>query len=313
MTPPDHHAHDHAHPPGGGHVHAPKTFGKAFALGVALNLGFVIVEAIFGVISNSTALIADAGHNLGDVFGLLVAWVAVGLSGKAPTAQFTWGLRGSSILAALFNAMFLLVAVGAIGWEALLRFANPEPVGGGAVIVVATAGIAINGFTAWLFASGRDADINIRGAFLHMAADAAVSAGVVLGAVVILSTGWLWVDPLSSLLICVVILWSTWDLLRSSVQMALGAVPQGVDAAKVRDFLTTRPGVTQIHDLHIWPISTTETALSCHLVMTGGHPGDAFLLQTAHALQHDFAIGHATLQIEISADNACALAPATVV
>lgn len=304
-----HGGHDEGH----GHSHAPKSFGLAFAVGVALNTAFVVVEAIFGVIGNSTALLADAAHNLSDVLGLLVAWAAVGLSRRPPTARFTYGLRGSSILAALFNAMFLLVAVGGIGWEAVQRIGQPEPVAEMTVIVVALIGIAINGGTALLFASGRKGDINIHGAFLHMAADAAVSAGVVIAAIIILYTGWFWIDPAVSLLICVVILWGTWGLLKASMQMSLDAVPAGIDPLAVRSFLEERPGVAGLHDLHIWPMSTTETALTCHLVMPGGHPGDGFILETARELQHQFRIGHSTVQIETSMATACTLAPEEVV
>jgi cobalt-zinc-cadmium efflux system protein len=307
-------AHDeHDHAQGHLHAHAPKSFGFAFAIGVSLNASFVLVEAIFGVIGNSTALLADAAHNLGDVLGLLVAWAAVNLSRRPPTARFTYGLRGSSILAALFNAMILLVAVGGIGWEAVQRIGQPEPVAEMTVIVVALVGIAINGGTALLFVAGRKDDINIQGAFLHMAADAAVSVGVVIAAIIILYTGWFWIDPAVSLVICVVILWGTWGLLKASMQMSLDAVPAGIDPLAVRSFLETRPGVTELHDLHIWPMSTTETALTCHLVMPGGHPGDAFILATARELQHQFRIGHTTLQIETSMATACSLAPEEVV
>lgn len=298
---------------GHNHDHAPKSFGFAFAIGMALNLAFVIVEVTFGVISNSTALLADAAHNLSDVLGLVVAWAAIGLSKREPTARFTYGFRASSILAALFNAMFLLVAVGGIAWEAVQRLGNPEPVAGVTVIVVAVAGIAINGFTAWLFAAGRKDDINIQGAFLHMAADAAVSAGVVIAAIVILYTSWHWIDPLVSLAICAVILWSTWGLLASSVRMSLNAVPSSIDPSEVRKFLERRPGVSQIHDLHIWPMSTTEIALTCHVVIPEGHPGDAFLMEMAHELEHRFKIVHTTIQVETNAETACALAPDEVV
>jgi cobalt-zinc-cadmium efflux system protein len=297
---------DHAH---AGDSHAPAEFGYAFGLGIGLNLVFVAIEALFGVWSNSTALIADAGHNLSDVLGLVVAWVAVLLSRRPPSARFTYGLRGSSILAALFNALFLLVAVGAIAWEAIGRIAEPRPVAGATVMVVAAVGILINGGSALLFAGGRKSDINIRGAFLHLAADAGVSAGVVLAGVVILLTGWQWLDPAVSLAICLIIVWSTWGLLSDAVKLSLAAVPEGVDAAAVRTFLAALPGVTRLHDLHIWPLSTTETALSCHLVMPGGHPGDAFLLDAAHELARRFEIGHATLQIEVSEETACRLAP----
>ena len=306
-----HDGHEHAH--GHSHTHSPKSFGFAFAVGVALNTAFVVLEAIFGVIGNSTALLADAAHNLSDVLGLLVAWAAAGLSRRPPTARFTYGLRGSSILAALFNAMFLLVAIGGIGWEAVQRISQPEPVAEMTVIVVALVGIAINGGTAWLFVSGRKDDINIQGAFLHMAADAAVSAGIVIAATIILYTGWLWIDPAVSLVICVVFLWGTWGLLKASTQMSLDAVPAGIDPAAVRTFLQARPGVVEVHDLHIWPMSTTETALTCHLVMPSGHPGDHFILETAHELQHRFKIGHSTMQIETSMATGCTLASEEVV
>lgn len=303
------HTHGHDY----GHSHTPKSFGSAFAIGFVLNTGFVIVEAIFGILGNSTALLADAAHNLSDVLGLLVAWAAVGLSKRRPSDRFTYGLRGSSILAALFNAMFLLVAVGAIAWEAVWRFQNPAPVVGGMVIAVALVGIAINGFTAWLFASGRKDDLNIEGAFLHMAADAAVSAGVVIAAAIIMATGWLWVDPAVSLAICVVILWSTWGLLKNSVRLSLAGVPPGIRTDEVRAFIAARPGVAEIHDLHIWSMSTSEVALTCHAVMPAGHPGDGFLRELCHDLEYRFGIGHATIQIEMSRESGCALAPDHVV
>lgn len=256
---------------------------------------------------------ADAGHNLSDVFGLLVAWAASIASKRAPSGRFTYGLRGSSILAALLNAVFLLVATGAIGWESIQRFRDPEPVAGYTVMVVATIGILVNGATALLFARGRKGDINIQGAFLHMAGDAAVSAGVVISAALILWTGRLWLDPAMSLVICAVILWSTWGLLRSSVGMSLSAVPEGVELGAVHSFLADRPGVAAIHDLHVWPISTTETAMTCHLVMPAGHPGDDFLMEAARVLKKRYKISHATLQIEIDENSACALAPDSVV
>ena len=234
----DHHGHDHGehgHSHGAGHVHAPASFGSAFAIGIALNAGFVIVEVAYGVLGHSVALFADAGHNLGDVLGLLVAWVASVLVKRAPSARFTYGLRGSSILAALFNAIFLLLTIGGISWEAIQRLGRPEPVSGGTVMLVAAIGIAINGVCAWLFASGRKGDLNLRGAFAHMAADAVVSAGVVAAGLVILLTGWLWLDPLVSLAINAVIVWGTWGLLRDSVGMSLAAVPSEIDPAKVRD------------------------------------------------------------------------------
>jgi cobalt-zinc-cadmium efflux system protein len=309
-------AHDehagHAHGPGG-HVHAPASFGTAFAIGIGLNTAFVIAEGLFGYASNSVALVADAGHNLSDVLGLVVAWVAMVLSKRAPSARFTYGLRGSSILAALFNAVFLLVAVGAIAWEAVLRLLHPEPVAGLTVIVVAAAGIVVNGITAWLFASGRKGDLNIRGAYLHMAADAAVSAGVVIAGVIILFTGWTWLDPATSLIVSAVIVWGTWSLLRDSMAMSLNAVPQGIDPGAVRIYLENCDGVVEVHDLHIWPMSTTEVALTCHMVIPAGRPGDAFLMQIAHHLEKTFGIQHATLQVETEPHLPCALAPDHVV
>ncbi|GJD74502.1 cation diffusion facilitator family transporter [Methylobacterium sp. J-043] len=314
----DHAGHDHSqahagHAHGPGHSHAPASFGKAFAIGIALNVGFVVVEATYGVLANSMALLADAGHNLSDVLGLVVAWVAMVLAKRAPSARYTYGMKGSSILAALFNAVFLLVAVGAIAWEAIQRFGEPAPVAGKTVMVVAAVGILVNGITAWLFASGAKGDINIKGAFLHMAADAAVSAGVVIAGLVILYTGWTWLDPVVSLAIVAVIVWSTWGLLRDSLTLSLAAVPPGIDPAAVRSHLEGLPGVTALHDLHIWAMSTTETCLTAHLIMPGGRPDDAFLMDAAGGIKKRFGIGHTTLQVETSADNACALAPDHVV
>lgn len=302
----------HNHGRAGGHGHAPASFGRAFALGVALNLGFVIVEAIFGIASHSVALLADAGHNASDVLALAVAWVATELVKRTPTARFTYGLRGSSILAALFNAVFLLVIVGAISWEAIRRLGAPEPVAGKTVMIVAALGIVVNGVTAWMFSGGKG-DINLRGAFVHMASDALVAAGVVVAGFVILLTGWLWVDPVVSLAVNAVIVVGTWDLLRDSLGMAMAAAPSDIDPAEVRALLAGRPGVESVHDLHIWPMSTTEVALTCHLVMPRGHPGDAFLHQLAEDLAKRFRIAHSTVQIEVDPDAACALAPDEVV
>jgi len=308
------HGHDHGHDHGSGHahVHAPANFGTAFAIGISLNTALVVAEAIYGYIGNSTALLADAGHNLSDVLGLVVAWCASIAARRAPSGRFTYGFRASTILAALANAVFLLVATGAIGWEAILRLREPEPVAGVTVMVVAGIGILINGFTAMLFARGRKDDINIEGAYLHMAADAAVSLGVVISAALIIWTGWLWLDPVTSLVICATILWSTTSLLRGSIDMSMAAAPKGTDIAAIKIFLLERPGVSGIHDLHVWPISTTETALTCHLVMPTG-AGDAFLMETAQMLRASFRIGHTTLQIETHPDNGCALAPDDVV
>jgi cobalt-zinc-cadmium efflux system protein len=309
--------HDHSHGGhahhGPGHAHGSSDFGRAFAIGIGLNVAFVAIELVYGVLANSVALIADAGHNLSDVLGLVVAWIAAALSRRPPSERYTYGLGGSSILAALFNAVLLLVAVGAIALEAVQRFFHPEPVASVTVMVVAAVGIGINGATAWLFASGRKGDLNIRGAFLHMIADAAVSAGVVVAAFVILLTGWVWLDPLTSLVISGVIVWGTWSLLRDSLAMSVSAVPGHIDPQAVRQYLKSCAGVSDVHDLHIWPMSTTETALTAHLVVPAGHPGDEFLAIAATELRRRFGIGHATLQIEISAETACHLAPDHVV
>ncbi|TAK47621.1 MAG: cation transporter [Xanthobacteraceae bacterium] len=306
MSDHDHH-HSHFHDAHGGHAHAPANFGRAFAIGIVLNTAFVAVEAGYGLISNSTALLADAGHNLSDVLGLALAWAASVLSRRAPTDRLTYGLRNTSILAALLNAILLLIACGAIALEAVQRLISPEPVASVTVMVVAAIGIVINGFTAWLFASGRKGDLNIRGAYLHMAADAAISAGVVAVGLAMLLTGWLWIDPLASLIIVAVIVWGTWGLLRESTAMSLAGVPAAVDPGAVRDYLSGLSGVASIHDLHIWPMSTTETALTAHLVIPAGHPGDAFLVETCRHLHDRFGIGHATLQIEINPAMACML------
>lgn len=307
----DDHAHDdHAHH---GHHHAPVDFGRAFLIGITLNTAFVGIESLYGYLANSTALLADAGHNLSDVLGLATAWIAAVLSKRAPTARYTYGLRNTSILAALANAVLLLIASGAILLEAVQRLIEPEPVKSLTIIVVAAIGILVNGATAWLFASGQKGDINIRGAYLHMMADAGVSAGVVIAGLIIMQTGWLWIDPLTSLAVVGVIVWSTWSLLRESTAMSLAAVPASINPAAVRAMLASRPGVSSIHDLHIWPMSTTETALTAHLVTPGGHPGDGFLVETCQLLQEHFRINHSTIQIEISEHSNCALAPDHVI
>ena len=271
-----------------------------------LNVGFVAVEAVYGLLSNSVALLADAGHNLSDVLGLLLAWGAATLSKRQPSANFTYGLRRSSILSALFNAVFLLVAIGAIAFEAIQRLGDPQPVAGGTVMAVASVGILVNGITAWLFARGGKHDLNIRGAYLHMAADAAVSAGVVVSGLLILQTGWLWIDSATSLIVVAVILVGTWGLLRRSVNMALDRVPEHIPPADVTDALAALPGVTRVHDLHIWSLSTTEVALTCHLVMPAGCPGDAFLREVSDLLHHRFRIGHSTIQVERAYIEQCA-------
>jgi cobalt-zinc-cadmium efflux system protein len=308
----DHDGHDHGHDHGT-HHHAPATFGLAFAVGIGLNAGFVVVEAVAGLLANSTALLADAGHNLGDVLGLIAAWVASRLAQARPSARYSYGLRSSSILAALTNGVVLMLATGAIGWEATMRLAAPQPLQSSTVVMVASLGILINGVTAWLFARGASQDLNIRGAFLHMTADAAVSAGVVLAAALIPLTGWLWLDPVAGLLICAVIVASTWGLLRDALAMSMNAAPAWIDPDRVRAHLLEQPGVIGLHDLHIWPMSTTEVALTCHLVMPDPPRSDAFLLSLAASLASVFRIGHPTIQIETSADGGCHLAPDEVV
>ncbi len=301
----DGHAHGgHGHGHGGlGHVHAPASFGRAFAVGIALNVAFVAVEVVYGLASHSVALLADGGHNLSDVLGLAVAWAGTILAKRPPSARFSYGLGGSSILAALFNAVFLLVVVGALSLEAIQRLGDPPPVAGGTVMVVAAIGIVLNGGCALLFASGRKGDLNIRGAFMHMLADALVSAGVVAAGLVILLTGWNRLDPVVSLAINAVIVWGTWSLLTGSLSMSLNGVPPGIDVAAVSAFLVRLPGVSALHDLHVWPLSTTRNALTCHLVVPAGHPGDEFLRGAATDLERRFGISHATLQVEADADR----------
>ena len=294
------HSHSHQHEAGHGHSHAPADFGNAFLIGIVLNTAFVAIEATYGWLSGSMALIADAGHNLSDVLALMLAWAASVAAKRPPTDRFTYGYKSSTILAALANAALLLIAVGAILYETIARMAEPAPVEGMTMVVVAGIGIAINTGTALLFLRGRENDLNIRGAFLHMAADALVSLGVVIAGVAILWTGAVWIDPAVSLLIVLVIAWGTWGLLKDSVKMSLLAVPRGISESAVRGYLTGLPGVEAVHDLHIWPMSTTETALTAHLVMPGGHPGDAFLREIAEELEHHHRIGHTTVQVEIS-------------
>ncbi len=295
-------AHSHSH--GHEHAHGPANHGRAFAVGVVLNSAFVVVEATFGFLSGSMALVADAGHNLSDVLALLIAWGASIAARQPPSARFTWGLKSSTILAALANAMLLLIAIGAISFETVHRLFDPVEPQGETMIWVAGLGIVINTATALMFMRGRAHDINIRGAFLHMAADALVSLGVVLAGVAILLTGAHWIDPVTSLVIVAVIGWGTWSLLRDSVKLALHGVPDSVDEAAVRAFLSGLSGVASVHDLHIWPMSTTETALSAHLVMPLGHPGDMFLHDLAEELEHHHHVGHVTVQVETEG-NGC--------
>ena len=306
------HAHDHTHSHGGDARSA--RLGRAFAAGIALNVAFVIAEVILGLMANSLALVADAMHNLSDVVGLVLAWGASALALRPPSARFTYGFRGSTILAALANAMLLLVVTGGIAWEALHRLKNPGIVNETLMIWVAIAGIVINGVTAWFFMADRKSDLNVRGAYLHMAADAGVSAGVALAGAGMLLTGWLWLDPAVSLVIVATIFVGTWGLLRDSVKLALHAAPESVDPGEVRGYLCALKGVAEVHDLHIWGMSTTETALTAHLVMPAGHPGDDFIAHVVHDIEHRFRIGHVTLQIEMGTSaNPCALAPDHVV
>lgn len=292
-------SHDHGHSNAHGHAHGPADgdYSRAFAIGIGLNLGFVAVEAVFGFIAGSMALLADAGHNLSDVLGLIVAWAGASMARRSPSRRFTYGLKKASILAALFNALFLMVAIGAIAAEAVRRLLDPAPAHGPTVIAVAMVGIVVNGVTALLFARGRRHDINIRGAYLHMAADAGVSAAVVVAGVLILATGQMWVDPVTSLIIAGVIFWSSFGLLKESMGMSLAGVPSGIDLDEVEQALSGLPQVIAVHDLHVWPLSTTETALTVHLVSPGGSSDE--LLKRAGAMLHEsFGIAHSTIQIE---------------
>lgn len=287
--------------------------GRAFALAVILNIGFTIFEVAAGLISGSMALIADAGHNLSDVLALLLAWGANTLAARPPSGRYTYGLKSSSILAAIANAALLWLALGAILVETLRRIADPAPVEGATMVVVAAIGIVINGFSAWLFARGRKSDLNVRAAFLHLVADAAVSAGVVIAGFGVMLSGIALLDPLTSLAICAVIGWSSWGLLKDSLRMGLLAAPDSIDVGEVRAFLSSQDGVVAVHDLHVWPISTTETALTAHLVMPDGLTADRFLHEIAHELHHRFGIGHPTIQIETAGGAECALESEMVV
>jgi cobalt-zinc-cadmium efflux system protein len=303
-----HHAHHHHR-----HSHGSRNFSFAFAIGITFNTVFVAVEALYGYFAHSLALMADAGHNLSDVGGLALAWGAFWLAKRKPSRRYTYGLRSSSILAALLNALILLATITGIIWEAVGRLRAPEEVASATIVTVAGIGILINAATALLFASGRKGDLNIRGAYLHMAADALVSAGVVVAGILIAYTHWNWLDPAVSLAISAVILFGTWGLLRDSFNLAVAAVPSGIDSEEVSKSLRELPGVTSVHDLHIWAMSTTETALTAHLVIPGGHPGDEFLHRVSHELEHAFGIHHVTLQIELGNSATCHLEPDHVV
>jgi cobalt-zinc-cadmium efflux system protein len=301
----DHHGHDHRH------HHAPRDFGAAFAVGIGLNSAFVVVEAVYGVLAHSMALLADAGHNLSDVLALALAWGASRLARREPSARYTYGLRSTSILAALFNAALLFLVTGGIVWESILRLVDPEPVASKTVMWVALAGIVVNAASAVPFAKS-GGDLNVRAAFLHLAADAGISLGVVIAALLTLATGWLWLDPVMGIAIALVIIVGTWGVLRDSVTMALDAVPAHIDPVKVRTYLAKLSGVSEVHDLHIWAMSTTETALTVHLVMPKGHPGDAFTAEICKVLREQHHVHHTTVQIETGAQP-CELAPDHVV
>ncbi|OKH36151.1 cation transporter [[Phormidium ambiguum] IAM M-71] len=296
------------------HGQEPTNYNRAFIVSVALNTGFVVIEAIYGLVANSLALLADAGHNLSDVLGLLLAWGATILARRQPTARRTYGLRRSSILAALLNAILLLVASGAIAWEAIQRFLQPSPVSDATIIGVAAVGIAINAGSALMFLSDRQRDLNIRGAFLHLVADAVLSLGAVLAGIAIVATGSLWFDPVVSLIIVAVIVVGTWQLFQESINLVTDAVPAGIEPLAVRTYLAELPGVAGVHDLHIWAMSTTETALTAHLIIPTGYPGDAFLVRVAQELHDQFSIEHTTLQIETGDPSyPCSLAQENVV
>ncbi|WP_213778741.1 cation diffusion facilitator family transporter [Caballeronia sp. dw_276] len=302
----DHDGHDHK---GHHHHHAPQAGqGRTFAIAVGLNVVIVIVQAVYGFIAHSTALLADAGHNLSDVLGLLLAWGAVWLGTRKPSERYTFGLGSSSILASLANAALLLFACGAIVLEAVQRLLNPAPVAGLDVFIVATIGLVVNGFSAWLFMRGSKEDLNIRGAFLHMAGDAGISAAVAVSGLVILYTGASWIDPVMSILVVAVIVAGTWGLGRDAMRLAMAAVPPGVDKPRIEKYLADLPGVTDVHDLHVWALSTTENAMTAHIVMPAGHPGDVFVDGIVGTLRRDYAMHHATLQVEMgTTEHHCAL------
>jgi cobalt-zinc-cadmium efflux system protein len=287
------------------HHHA-ANYGRAFAIGITLNVVFVLIEAFYGWQADSLALLSDAGHNLSDILGLLVAWGGFYLARLRPNRKHTYGLGRVTMMAAMFNALILLLAIGGIAWEAIARLGHPVPIQGGTVMLVAGIGVVVNGITAWLFMSGTKSDLNMRGAFLHMAADALVSLGVVIAGALFLWTGWAWLDPAISLLIAVVILLGTWGLLRQSLHLSLDGVPASIDLNQVRSFLVAQPNVCAVHDLHIWAMSTSEIALTAHLVVPEGHPGDDFLDRLADELHENFDITHTTIQIEMG-NGTCVL------
>ena len=314
----NHHCdHDHDHPHGHSHHHhhhSPRSdYGQAFLFGILLNAGFVIIEGAYGFFTHSLALVADAGHNLSDVAGLIMAWGAFWLSRKKPNQYFTFGLRKSSILSALFNSLLLMIAVGMILWEALSRFKNPNPIDSHSVMIVAGIGIVVNGLTALLFFKDKDHDLNIKGAYLHMAADALVSVGVVISAFIISKTSWYWLDPFMSVIISLVIIHGTWSLLSDSLKLSMDAVPENINLLKVKEYLEHIEGVSDVHDLHIWAISTTETALTVHLTLKHNKIENEFISKISQELKSKFQIHHSTIQTELYDQNFhCELKPEDV-
>lgn len=280
------------------HAHSPQDFNNAFIFGIGLNIIFITLEVIYGLKAHSLALLTEAGHAAGDVIGLFISWGALLLTKHKPSERFTYGFQSASIIAALLNAIFLLLVTGGIIWETMYRFYHPEEVASTTIIIVSIVGIFINGVTACLFLKGSK-DLNIRGAFLHMASDALICLGVLISAILIAKTGKLWIDPVTSLIIAFVILIGTWGLLKESIQLSLYAAPKGIELSKIRMYFKELKGVKEVHDLHIWAISTSSVALSVHLVMPKGHPGDCFINDIIHTLEHNFSIHHATIQIEI--------------
>ena len=295
----NHHSHSHDH----SHGHTTANYNRAFAVGIGLNLIFVGVEIFYGLLANSSALLADAGHNAGDVLGLVFAWFAMWVAKKKPKGRYTFGYKKTTILISVLNAMLLFGAVGAIGWDAAGKFANPDPVAGNQIIIVALIGVVINTITAIMFIKGQKEDLNIKGAFLHMAADAAVSLGVVIAGIIIINTGWYWVDPVMSFIIIAVIMWGTWRLFVDSVNLALDAVPRNIDVNKVREYILSKDNVVDIHDFHIWAMSTTQVALTAHVVVER-MPDDDFLSLLQYEMNSKFKIPHTTFQIE-TANGSC--------
>jgi cobalt-zinc-cadmium efflux system protein len=309
---PHDHDHDHGAHTGWARAHAPVDFNRAFATAVALNATLILAQVICGIIANSVALLADAGHNFADVLGLLLAWGAHGVARWQPTRRFTYGWRSASILAGLLNGLILLIATGAIAWEAIQRLVQPGPVASTTVMLVAAIAVTVNGASAWMLAAGRKADLNVRAAVVHLVGDATISLGVVGTGAVIYLTEWFWVDAAASLVIVGLIVWGSWGVLRQSFELSLAAIPQAIDRSQVEHYLRTLPEVTEVHDLHIWAISTTETALTAHLVRPGASLDDAFLRAAEDELARRFAIRHCTLQVE-AGDYACRLAADHVV